>query len=732
MHKLAGCDKEPGRSLSTLPLLHREDLEKRRMSLAAHSIRLDEDPLSLDASSRLFVAIQQGDIAAINGAIQAGANVNVYSVDELVPRRTPLRLACALGQADCVTCLLGAGALVFAHYPQDQWTALHSASLRGEELILRQLVVDGQDVINSLDGFPLLHVGCEVISPVCAEGGRKFIEFLMKYANTNLNAKSRRTGFHDWTCLHVCALRGKMKTAGMLIKAGADMLAVTGDVFVQSRRLNEAAKGGVVPLHLDGDIVASEGTEAVYWDTGLSPIHLACMGGHVRLAVLFLRAGISPTIRTSRHAWTPLHFAVWSGSPRLVQEICRLGGRQVVNAVDRRPDYQNTPLTLAAARGNVEVVQILLTYGADPVRGVRMMDFPGKELLPSPADRWSSEDSRITPLHIAIARGDVPIVEAVTKGITKSEAFERTRIRRLEERGIDPGSIAGMARPRVTLGSGPATQAALPTDLGTADDWGPISSRVPWPGRKGDPYFFETHEGWTPLTLALCLAAVDPTNARDGLSFVRIFPRQPQNNRREVVRFLLTTGRCLPERGDVIPPLFSRLGDMGDDTSRQIIAESADACMELRLDTGLIRATHGALVVAAKLNKYEVAKFILEQRLANPRCEFIHPKSSRPLHVACALGHGRVAQILIDYGADASEEDENGLKPVEKLCDGLARRIDASVMLDASTSHPHTHWQPTSGTGGGFPSPAQTMTTRRMSERTIPVVRDEEDDDLPA
>lgn len=54
-------------------------------------------------------------------------------------------------------------------------------------------------------------------------------------------------------------------------------------------------------------------------------------------------------------------YGVWSNDVALVRELCRLGGRRVVNDLDRRSSgTQWCPLALAVVRSSTEMVKALL------------------------------------------------------------------------------------------------------------------------------------------------------------------------------------------------------------------------------------------------------------------------------------------------------------------------------------------------------------------------------------
>ncbi len=134
------------------------------------------------------------------------------------------------------------------------------------------------------------------------------------------------------TALHWAAHRGDSTLAGVLLRARANVQAVT-------------RVGGYQPLH-----VASESGAA----------------GVVRLLLV---AKASPRALTTEGV-SPLHLAAVAGVPQVITALTRAGAD--VNAVE--PGWQQTPLMIAAAKGRTEAVRLLLKAGADPRRTARTMD----------------------------------------------------------------------------------------------------------------------------------------------------------------------------------------------------------------------------------------------------------------------------------------------------------------------------------------------------------------------
>lgn len=86
-------------------------------------------------SSPLFLAVEQGDVAATLRALNKGESVNIRDRDG----NTPLIRASFLGKVDIVRTLLDHGADVNA-VNDIGWSGLHFAAQENQELVAKELV----------------------------------------------------------------------------------------------------------------------------------------------------------------------------------------------------------------------------------------------------------------------------------------------------------------------------------------------------------------------------------------------------------------------------------------------------------------------------------------------------------------------------------------------------------------------------------------------------------------
>ncbi|XP_067906323.1 ankyrin repeat and BTB/POZ domain-containing protein 3-B isoform X2 [Heterodontus francisci] len=126
-------------------------------------------------------------------------------------------------------------------------------------------------------------------------------------------------------------------------------------------------------LGLDGINTRSE--------QGLSPLMYACARGDEAMVQMLLDAGADvncevpspshkcPSIPVETRHWTALTLAVLHGHMAVVQLLLDAGANVEGSVGQGGENYSETPLQLAAAAGNFEIVSLLLERGAEPMIG---------------------------------------------------------------------------------------------------------------------------------------------------------------------------------------------------------------------------------------------------------------------------------------------------------------------------------------------------------------------------
>lgn len=179
-----------------------------------------------------------------------------------------------------------------------------------------------------------------------------------------------------WTALHYASFFGHRKAVEALIAAGA--------------QAGARSRNGQTPLHraaLKGDpkiaellVAAGADVDAAAAD-GSTPLFVALRRGHAGLARYLIESGASVSGRDPRTQMTALHFAAGGGDLSLVQLLLSAGA-------DPNAAYNdsNTPLHIAAAASDGTTAGLLLRYGADATRRNASGKRPGELAAEAGAD----------------------------------------------------------------------------------------------------------------------------------------------------------------------------------------------------------------------------------------------------------------------------------------------------------------------------------------------------------
>jgi ankyrin repeat protein len=147
-------------------------------------------------------------------------------------------------------------------------------------------------------------------------------------------------------------------------------LALVRKLLAQGERVSAPQGDGMTALHWAADrgdsvmaatlIRARADVRAVTRIGGYTPLHIASRSGHETVVVALLKAG-SDANALSEAGASALHFAAGSGNVAAVTALLDRGAN--VNA--REPQWGQTPLIFAAAYDRAEVIRVLLARGAD-------------------------------------------------------------------------------------------------------------------------------------------------------------------------------------------------------------------------------------------------------------------------------------------------------------------------------------------------------------------------------
>ncbi|CAH0553399.1 unnamed protein product [Brassicogethes aeneus] len=253
---------------------------------------------------------------------------------------TALTLACAGGHEELVELLLSRGADI-EHRDKKGFTPLILAATAGHEKVVEILLNRNADIEAQSE-----RTKDTPLSLACSGGRYEVVELLL-----NRNANKEHRNVSDYTPLSLAASGGYVNIIKLLLSHGAEINSRTGSKL------------------------------------GISPLMLAAMNGHTAAVKLLLDMGsdINAQIETNRN--TALTLACFQGRHEVVSLLLDRKAN-----VEHRAKTGLTPLMEAASGGYVEVGRVLLDKGADV------------NATPVPS-------SRDTALTIAADKGHVRFVE---------------------------------------------------------------------------------------------------------------------------------------------------------------------------------------------------------------------------------------------------------------------------------------------------------------------------------
>ena len=226
---------------------------------------------------------------------------------------TALTLACAGGHEELVDLLLNRKANI-EHRDKKGFTPLILAATAGHEKVVETLINNGADLEAQSE-----RTKDTPLSLACSGGRYEVVELLLKYG-----ANKEHRNVSDYTPLSLAASGGYVNIIKLLLNHGAEINSRTGSKL------------------------------------GISPLMLAAMNGHTAAVRLLLDMGsdINAQIETNRN--TALTLACFQGRNEVVSLLLDRKAN-----VEHRAKTGLTPLMEAASGGYIEVGRVLLDKGAD-------------------------------------------------------------------------------------------------------------------------------------------------------------------------------------------------------------------------------------------------------------------------------------------------------------------------------------------------------------------------------
>lgn len=316
-----------------------------------------------DGKTALYEAIEAKDLAEIKRLVDERADVNawnLYREDALPLVRVlqgegasqglrPLHAAARLGQAEVARYLIRQGARVDVRNHLGQTPLWFAASRDAGDVRVAEILIENGAGIDVPD-----RKGITPLMQAARNGHTELVTFLARHgADVNQQAEGGRSALHE------AAERGQAEMARTLLEMGAN---VDASLDTGQRPLELAVLQG--HSEVVGVLLAS-GADPNLRAEGTSPLLIGtAFRGQVELVELLLEHG-ARTDETS-DGWTALHHAADNDQGTVIPALVHCGG----DPERVEPDGHRTPLQLAVFAGNVSAVRGLLDAGADPDGGM--------------------------------------------------------------------------------------------------------------------------------------------------------------------------------------------------------------------------------------------------------------------------------------------------------------------------------------------------------------------------
>ncbi|XP_064652965.1 ankyrin-1-like [Lineus longissimus] len=440
---------------------------KRNLYELALSFYTLEEGIASMSSTKLFNAVERGDLVGVEKALQNGCETNQsrHSI-----HGSALHLAAKAGHAEIIDCLLSHGADIHNN-DSERRTPLHYACARGHDDVVDIFLKHGAKInfVNS-DQTPL-HMACEA--------GHIHIIRRLLFAGADVNCRSTDAVIGPGvTPLYIAYIAGQTEAYKTLIENGAKKYEQLSELHQYIFLGNEIQVDRILSMPNGMRMVNTTDKD------GRTPLHVACGMANYGIVKMLLRIGVEVNCR-DKLGKTPLHYAashcgvnldrrkrcVYLAPPESektpsyssdedhdIPTSRASSPRRVAVKIDQQTiqDYVSiskmllrkgafanlldnggqTPLHMACREGKLGLAEVFIAFGADieirdKVRGqcalhlacLKPESYPVTELLIKAGAKLNIQDKHRgdTPLHIATKGNCLRSLELLLKAHSKTD-----------------------------------------------------------------------------------------------------------------------------------------------------------------------------------------------------------------------------------------------------------------------------------------------------------------------
>ncbi|KAI5090887.1 ankyrin repeat and SOCS box protein 2-like, partial [Silurus meridionalis] len=298
---------------------------------------------TLKGQTPLLLAVSHRHLDCVHYLLEKGADPNLANKQG----ETPLYKACEKGTEEAVGLLLRYGALTTRASVQGT-TPLHEAVPR-KNVEMCKMLLQARANLNAKNIY-----GIDPLFTAAECGAAEVLSFLlMKGADINTKADDGASALFE------ASKNGHSEVVEILLSKGADV--------------NKSNNAGLLPIHIaaknghDGVVamLIPRTSRAKLKQCGISPLHLAAERNRDNVLEILINAGLDVNFRLSDdwskmyedHRSTALYCAVCNSNVEGVTMLLEAGANPNL-------DFFN-PLLVAVRKGCMEMVKLLVSYGAN-------------------------------------------------------------------------------------------------------------------------------------------------------------------------------------------------------------------------------------------------------------------------------------------------------------------------------------------------------------------------------